>query len=143
MFRRTRGGVEVLLGHPGGPFWARRHEGAWTVPKGGGAAGEDWLATAIREFREETSFEPRGPYLALGHVTQRAGKVVHAWAFEGDCDPAALVSVEVATEWPPRSGRVVMVPELDRVQFFSVDEARRVINAAQAVLLDRLLALVD
>jgi len=143
MFRRTRGGVEVLLGHPGGPFWARRHEGAWTVPKGGGAAGEDWLATAIREFREETSFEPRGPYLALGHVTQRAGKVVHVWAFEGDCDPAAVVSVEVAAEWPPRSGRVVMVPELDRVQFFSVDEARRVINAAQAVLLDRLLALVD
>ncbi len=139
MFRRTGGDVEVLLGHPGGPFWATRHAGAWTIPKGGGDQGEDPLAKAIREFREETGFEPCGPYLPLGQITQRGGKVVRAWAFEGDCDPAAIVSHAVTTEWPPRSGRRITVPEMDRVQFFPPDEARRVINPAQAELIDRLL----
>ena len=139
MFRRKGRDVEVLLGHPGGPFWATRHAGAWTIPKGGGNDGEDPLASAIREFREETGFEPSGPYLALGQITQRAGKVVRAWAFEGDCDPSAIVSHEVRVEWPPRSGRMINVPEMDRVQFFSPDEARRVINVAQAELIDRLL----
>ena len=95
MFRRQGAQIEVLLGHPGGPFWAARHEGAWTIPKGGGDVGEDPLDTAIREFREETGFEPCGPYLPLGHITQRAGKLVRAWAFEGDCDPARLVSNSV------------------------------------------------
>ncbi len=139
MFRRKGLDVEVLLGHPGGPFWATRQAGAWTIPKGGRDEGEDPLATAIREFREETGFEPREPYLPLGQITQRAGKVVRAWAFEGDCDPAAIVSHEVRVEWPPRSGRLIKVPEMDRVQFFSPDEARRVINVAQAELIDRLL----
>jgi predicted NUDIX family NTP pyrophosphohydrolase len=140
MFRRASGSLEVLLGHPGGPFWVKRHEGAWTMPKGGRDPGEEPLAAAIREFREETGFEPAGPYLDLGEVTQRAGKVVRAWAFEGDCDPAALVSLPVPIEWPPRSGRIVHVPELDRVQFFGIDEARRMVNPAQVALLDRLLA---
>ncbi len=142
MFRRGANGLEVLLGHPGGPFWAARHEGAWTVPKGGPDPGEALLAAAIREFREETGFEPCEPYVPLGQITQRGGKVVHAWAFEGDCNPADLVSVQAAAEWPPRSGRVVMVPELDRVQFFGLDDARRVINVAQTEFLDRLAALV-
>jgi predicted NUDIX family NTP pyrophosphohydrolase len=140
MFRRASGSLEVLLGHPGGPFWVKRHEGAWTMPKGGRDPGEEPLAAAIREFREETGFEPAGPYLDLGEVTQRAGKVVRAWAFEGDCGPAALVSLPVPIEWPPRSGRIVHVPELDRVQFFGIDEARRMVNPAQVALLDRLLA---
>jgi predicted NUDIX family NTP pyrophosphohydrolase len=142
MFRRTGGDLEVLLGHPGGPFWVARHEGAWTLPKGGPEGGEALLDAAIREFREETGFDPCGPYLPLGQITQRSGKIVHAWAFEGDCDPAGLVSVTVDTEWPPRSGRRMTVPELDQVRFFSVDEARRVINVAQAVLVDRLLAAI-
>jgi len=142
MFRRTDGQVEVLLGHPGGPFWAARHEGAWTIPKGGIDHGEDPLDTAIREFKEETGFEPNGPYLPLGEITQRSGKLVHAWAFEGDRDPAELVSLEVTIEWPPRSGRYLTVPEIDRVQFFSTDEARRLINVAQVELVNRLMAIV-
>jgi predicted NUDIX family NTP pyrophosphohydrolase len=143
MFRRAGGRVEMLLGHPGGPFWAKRHDGAWTIPKGARERGEDPLAAAVREFREETGFEPRGPYIPLGDVTQRAGKIVHAWAFEGDCDPSNLVSTRVPVEWPPRSGRILQVPELDHVRFFAIEEALRLINPAQAAFLTRLLAIVD
>jgi predicted NUDIX family NTP pyrophosphohydrolase len=139
MFRR-RPGLEVLLGHPGGPFWAQRHEGAWSIPKGGVNAGEDLLTGAIREFTEETGFVPRGPYIPLGRIVQRSGKVVHAWGFEGDCDPSQLVSVTTTMEWPPRSTRIITIPELDRVAFFALDDARRAINVAQAELLDRLIA---
>jgi predicted NUDIX family NTP pyrophosphohydrolase len=142
MFRRTGGPIEVLLAHPGGPFWAARHEGAWTIPKGGIHDGEPPLDSARREFKEETGFEPSGPYLALGHVVQRSGKTVHAWAFEGDCDPEALVSMETTVEWPARSGRRLVVPEVDRVRFFPADEAREAINVAQAAFLDRLVAQV-
>jgi predicted NUDIX family NTP pyrophosphohydrolase len=138
MYRRTDRGVEVLLAHPGGPFWEGRHEGAWTIPKGGIHEGEPALETAQREFREETGFDACGPFVELGHVVQRSGKVVFAWAFEGDCDPAALVSMETTVEWPSRSGRRIVVPEIDRVQFFTIDEARDLINRAQAELLDRL-----
>ena len=143
LFRRLPNrAVEVLLAHPGGPFWQARHEGAWTLPKGGIHAGESPIEAAIREFREETGFEPHEPFLPLGRITQRSGKVVHAWAFEGDCDPRALVSVTARTEWPPRSRQYIDVPEIDCVQFFSIDEAREVINVAQEELLDRLMTLL-
>ncbi len=138
LFRRSGSTLEVLLAHPGGPFWVGRHQGAWTIPKGGIHAGEDPLQTALREFTEETGFTPCGPYIPLGRITQRSGKIVHAWAFEGDCDPAQLTSVMTTTEWPPRSGRHIDIPEIDRAAFFSIDAARDVINVAQAEFLDRL-----
>ena len=138
LFRRREGTLEVLLGHPGGPYWAHRDDGAWSIPKGGMNPGEDALAAAEREFLEETGFAPRGPYLPLGQIVQRGGKVVHAWAFEGDCDPTALQSITTTTEWPPRSGRMITVPELDRVRFFVLGDARLAINVAQVELLNRL-----
>ena len=139
LYRRRPGSpVEVLLGHPGGPFWTARDEGAWTIPKGGIHPGEDPLATAIREFTEETGFPSSPPYVSLGHITQRGGKLVHAWAFEGDCDPSRISSVTASIEWPPRSGRMIEVPEIDRVAFFAMPDAKRAINVAQVELLDRL-----
>ena len=140
LFRRNDGALEVLLGHPGGPYWTSKEEGAWSIPKGGILPGEDPLESAIREFTEETGFVPKGPYLALGSITQRSGKVVHAWAFEGDAEPGQLTSIKTQTEWPPRSGRMIDIPELDRVAFFGIDAARRAINVAQAELLDRLVS---
>ena len=140
--RDGRVALEVLLAHPGGPFWTTRHEGAWTIPKGGIHPGEDPLDTAVREFMEETGFEPSGPYLPLGRIVQRSGKIVHAWAFEGDCDPSRLNSLKTQTEWPPRSGHVIEIPEIDRVAFFSIDDGKRVINVAQAELLERLRAAI-
>lgn len=143
MFRRCNAqGPEVLLAHPGGPFWEKRHEGAWSIPKGGRDRHETPLEAAVREFREETSFEPAGPFYELGHITQRSGKKVHAWAFEGDCDPALARSITTRTEWPPRSGRLIEIPEVDRVAFFLIEDARLVINAGQAQLLDRLIQLL-
>ena len=138
LFRRRNAEIEVLLGHPGGPYWTGRHEGAWSLPKGGILPGEDPLQGAIREFTEETGFTPTGPYIALGSIVQRSGKTVYAWAFEGDCDPTQLVSIMTQTEWPPRSHRMIDIPEFDRVRFFSIEDARRVINVAQGELLDRL-----
>jgi predicted NUDIX family NTP pyrophosphohydrolase len=144
MFRRVcAAGPEVLLGHPGGPFWERRHAGAWSIPKGGRDRDETPLEAALREFREETGFDARGPFHPLGRITQRSGKVVHAWAFEGDCDPASACSITTTTEWPPRSGRLIEVPEIDRVEFFSIEAARVAINIGQARLLDRLLDVLD
>jgi predicted NUDIX family NTP pyrophosphohydrolase len=139
MFRRVHGIVEVLLAHPGGPFWQGRDAGAWTIPKGGIHEGEPPLETARREFKEETGFEPQGPFLPLGSITQRSGKIVHAWAFEGDCDPSAIVSMDTTVEWPVKSGRRIVVPEIDRAAFFSIEEARVAVNPAQAPLFDRLL----
>ncbi len=138
MYRWRANELEVLLGHPGGPYWTARDEGAWSIPKGGVHDREDPLDAAIREFTEETGFAPEGPYLPLGRIVQRSGKVVHAWAFEGDCDPSCLSSITTTTEWPPRSGRVISIPELDRIAFFTINLARRAINVAQAALLDRL-----
>jgi predicted NUDIX family NTP pyrophosphohydrolase len=138
MFRRGAGELQVLLAHPGGPYWASRDDAAWTIPKGGIHPGEGPLDSAIREFREETGFEPCPPFLELGHIVQRSGKVVHAWAFEGDCEPAKLTSAMTTTEWPPKSGKWISVPEIDRAEFFTIEAARPRINPAQADLIDRL-----
>jgi predicted NUDIX family NTP pyrophosphohydrolase len=138
LFRRTDGGVEVLLAHPGGPFWAKRDAGAWTVPKGEVDAGETPLVAARREFHEETGFLAEPPFLPLGEVRQKAGKRVVAWACEGDADPRRLVSNTVTLEWPRDSGRTLTFPEIDRCAWFSLDEAAHRINPAQAGFLDRL-----
>jgi predicted NUDIX family NTP pyrophosphohydrolase len=138
LFRWCGADLQVLLGHPGGPYWSTRDAGAWSIPKGGIMPGEDPLQGAIREFNEETGITPVGPFIPLGSITQRSGKVVHAWAFEGDCDPNRLVSITAKTEWPPRSHRFIDVPELDRAAFFALADARKAINVAQAELLDRL-----
>ena len=139
LYRRTSGVVEVLLAHPGGPYWTGKNDASWTIPKGGMHPGETPIDTAIREFREETGFEPMPPFMPLGHVVQRSGKVVHGFAFAGDADPATLKSEMTTTEWPPKSGRVIHVPEIDRAAFYLIDDARRLINAAQAEFLDRLI----
>ena len=138
MYRRQGGALEVLLVHPGGPFWSNKDLGAWTIPKGEVAEGEDEVTTARREFQEETGLEPRGTLLPLGSVKQKGGKVVHAWAFEGDADAAAIRSNTYRVEWPPRSGQWRTFPEVDRAEWFPLDEARRRINAAQAGLIDTL-----
>ena len=137
LFRRTPG-LEVLLAHPGGPFWEHRDEGAWTIPKGVVADGEELLAAARREFAEETGTALAGPFVPLGSVRQKAGKVVHAWACEGDLDAGAIVSNTMSAEWPPRSGRRVTFPEVDRCAWFDTATARVRINPAQAELLARL-----
>lgn len=138
MYRHRAGALEVLLVHPGGPLWAKRDQGAWSIPKGLVDEGEDLLAAAQREFREETSFEPSGPFLPLASVRQKSGKLVHAWAFEGDCDPTRLVSNTFELEWPPRSGRYQTHPEADRAEFFTLIAARDKINPAQVAFLDEL-----
>ena len=138
LYRRRGEGWEVLLAHPGGPFWARKDLGAWTIPKGEIEPGEDPLACALRELREEAGLAPEGPFHALGEISQRGGKVVHAWAAAGDADPAALRSGTFTMEWPPRSGRTASFPEVDRFAWFDPDEARRRLNPAQAQLIDRL-----
>lgn len=138
MYRRRGGRVEVLLVHPGGPFWRNKDAGAWSIPKGEVQAGEDPLAAARREFEEELGLRAEGPFTQLSPVKQRGGKVVHAWAFEGDCDPAAIRSNTFTTEWPPRSGRMAEFPEIDRAEFFTLAEALDKVNPAQAGLIDQL-----
>jgi len=141
-FRRRAGALEVLLVHPGGPFWARRDLGAWSIPKGEVLAGEDPLAAARREAREETGLRAAGPFVPLGAVRQRGGKRVAAWAVEGDFDPAALRSGRFEMEWPPRSGRRQSFPEVDRAAWFGLDEARARILPGQRPLLDALLVIL-
>lgn len=140
MYRRIGAEVEVFLAHPGGPFYRNKEDGIWTIPKGLPEPGEALEATARREFAEETGLPVSGELLPLGEVRQKAGKVVHAWAFAGDL-PAhyALKSNLCEIEWPPRSGRRMMIPEIDRAAFFSIAEARTKINPAQVAFLDRLL----
>jgi predicted NUDIX family NTP pyrophosphohydrolase len=138
LFRRTGGRLEVFLAHPGGPFWRDRDLGAWTVPKGLLEEGEDPLAAAVREFEEETSIRPEGPYLPLGSIRQRAGKHVHAWAWEGEADPRRVRSNLMRAEWPRGSGRWLSFPEVDRCEWFDAREARQKANPAQAELIDRL-----
>jgi len=136
---RGGGDREVLLVHPGGPFWANKDLGAWSIPKGEHGEEEDPLACALREVEEETGVAlGAGGLLDLGEVRQRGGKVVQAWACEGDLDVARLVSNTFTVQWPPRSGRQQEFPEVDRADWFAVDEARRRINPAQVAFLDRL-----
>ena len=137
---RQRGAPEVLLGHPGGPFWSKKDDGAWTIPKGLISHCETPLAAARREFAEETGYRPRGKALALGEARQPGGKLVHVWAVEDDWDAAKLRSNSFEMEWPPKSGRRQEFPELDRAAWFTLGEARRKILKAQAVFLDRLAA---
>src|SRR5579859_7132586 len=120
LYRRYVNTLEVLLVHPGGPFWAKKDAGAWSIPKGEAESDEDLLACACREFTEETGVVAVGPFHPLPPVRQSGGKIVHAWAAEGDCDPAALRSNTFELEWPPRSGRRVAFPEIDRAGWFDL-----------------------
>ena len=138
LYRRRSGALEVLLAHPGGPFWARRDDGAWTIPKGLIDAGETPEAAARREFFEELGMEAAGTLLPLGSVRQRGGKHVEAFALEGDFDIAALRSNTFETEWPPRSGRVNTYPEVDRAEWMDLATARIKLLEAQRPFLDRL-----
>jgi predicted NUDIX family NTP pyrophosphohydrolase len=139
MFRRRGTDIEVLLMHPGGPFWAKKDHGAWSIAKGEYLQGEDALAVAKREFEEETGARPQGDFLPLGDVVQAGRKVVTAWGVEGDFDPATLVSNRFELEWPPKSGRKASFPEVDRAQWFSPAEARQKILPAQRELISRLI----
>lgn len=131
--------MEVLLVHPGGPFWKKRDAGAWSIPKGEIEPGEQAIDVARREFREELGAEsPAGTPLSLGTVRQAGGKIVHAWALQGDFDESRLDSAKFSMEWPPRSGRSQEFPEVDRAAWFSLEDARRMILPAQATFLDRL-----
>lgn len=132
MFRRRECGVEVLLAHPGGPFWASRDLASWTLPKGAVDEGEEPLAAAQREFTEETGFAVHPPFLLLGELKQKSGKRITAWAFEGDADPMQLQSNLFELEWPPRSGGMQSFPEVDRVQWFGLEAARQKLIGGQA-----------
>ena len=138
LYRRSGAGLEVLLVHPGGPFWQRKDIGAWSIPKGEFDATETAEVAALREFREETGVTLAGALIALAPVRQSRGKVVHAFAMEGDLDPATIHSNTFDLEWPPRSGRVQAFPEIDRAAWFALDEARRRIVAGQQPILDEL-----
>jgi predicted NUDIX family NTP pyrophosphohydrolase len=139
LLHRLRDGQrEVLLVHPGGPFWKNKDDGAWTIPKGEVAEGEDLLAAAQREFEEELGTKPVGEFRELAAVKQKAGKWVHAWAVQGDLDTTTIKSNTFTMEWPPRSGKQAQFPEVDRAAWFPLPEARRKINAAQMPLLEYL-----
>ena len=144
MFRTRNDGLEVLLVHPGGPYFQNKDEGAWTIPKGEIGEGENLLERARIEFAEELGIEASGDWMELGSVRQKGGKTVHAWAFAGDLsDDFKLVSNTFEMEWPPRSGIKQPFPEVDRADFFRVEEARMKINAAQTIFLDRLIELLE
>ena len=143
MYRKREGRLEVLLVHPGGPFFKNKDDGAWTIPKGEVEPEEDLLAAAKREFEEELGFAPIGEFQPLAPVKQKGGKVVHAWAFAGDCEPTAAMSNSFSLEWPPRSGKQAEFPEIDRAEFFSLDAAKVKINAAQVALLEELAAKLE
>jgi predicted NUDIX family NTP pyrophosphohydrolase len=138
MYRRSGNTLEVFLVHPGGPFWVRKDQGAWSIPKGLVDEGEDRLEAAKREFAEETSIRPSGPFIYLGGIWQKSGKQVYGWGFEGNCDLSQVKSNTFPLEWPPKSGQIKEFAEVDRGEFFSLPDARRKINQGQAEFLDRL-----
>jgi predicted NUDIX family NTP pyrophosphohydrolase len=138
MYRMKDGVLQFLLVHPGGPLFCNKDEGIWSIPKGESEPDEDLLLTAQREFEEETGLKPAGPFLPLQPIQQKSGKIVHAWAFAGDCDPTLLTSNNFTMEWPPRSGQRMEFPEIDRAEFFDLDTAKRKINAGQDGLLEEL-----
>jgi predicted NUDIX family NTP pyrophosphohydrolase len=140
---RRRGDLEVFLVHPGGPFWAKKDAGAWSLPKGEFAEGEDPLQAAKREFTEETGFTIDGEFLPLEPLKQRGGKTVHAWAIEADCDASEIRSNLFSLEWPLKSGRMQQFPEVDRAQWFNIPEARKRILASQVGFIDQLMALLS
>lgn len=142
LYRQSKRGLEVFLVHPGGPFWAKKDLGAWSIPKGEYVEGEAPLDAAIREFQEETGFPATGVFIDLGTIRQSGAKVVSAWAFEGDCNPAQLRSNLSRLEWPPHSGRRLEFPEVDQGRWFSLPEAREHILRSQAPLLETLSARV-
>jgi predicted NUDIX family NTP pyrophosphohydrolase len=142
--RERSGEREVLLVHPGGPMWAKRDAGAWSIPKGEYDSTEDPLAAAKREFEEELgTAAPDGPVKDLGEIKQKSGKIVSAWAVAGDLDVTEITSNTVEVQWPPRSGKMLEIPEVDRAEWFPIHEAREKINPAQAELLDRLAEILD
>ena len=138
MFRKRNNELQFLLVHPGGPFWKNKDAGAWTIPKGEIEEGEDALAAARREFEEELGVKAEGEFIELTAIKQKGGKVVQAWAFEGDCDPSQIKSNSFQMEWPPKSGKMAEFPEVDRAEFFELEEAKGKINAAQIALLEEL-----
>jgi predicted NUDIX family NTP pyrophosphohydrolase len=142
LYRTTGNAPEFLLVHPGGPFFRGKDAGTWSIPKGEIEEGESPLESAIREFGEETSFSSAGPFLFLGSITQKSGKTVTAWACRGDCDPETLRSNACTIEWPPKSGKQLSFPEVDRAAFFTLEAAREKINPAQVALLERLTVLL-
>ena len=138
MYRWSGSVLEVFLVHPGGPFWAKKDEGSWSIPKGLVNEDEDKLEAAKREFVEETSIVPSGPWVDLGEIRQKSGKNVYGWAFEGNCDLAQVKSNTFTLEWPPKSGQMKQFPEIDKGDFFSLTDALRKINQNQAEFLKRL-----
>ncbi|MGA2622003.1 MAG: NUDIX domain-containing protein [Thermoguttaceae bacterium] len=143
MYRFRKTGLQVLLVHPGGPVWKNKDDGVWSVPKGEVEPGEDLLTTAQREFKEELGFKPLGQFVGLKPIKQKSGKMVHAWAFQGDCDPTKIESNLCTMEWPPGSGRQIQFPEVDKAVFFDLDVAKRKVNPGQVGLLEELEALVQ
>ena len=139
LYRFRNGEIEVFLVHPGGPFWAKKDLGAWSIPKGEFSTGEDPLTAAKREFEEETGMRVEGEFIPLGSIRQRGGKVVHAWALEGDCDASRIKSNTFSMEWPPKSGKIKEFPEIDRAGWFSPGVARQKIHRDQEEFIDRLL----
>jgi predicted NUDIX family NTP pyrophosphohydrolase len=143
MYRRREDEAEVFLVHPGGPYWAKKDQGAWTIPKGEYDDDEEPFAAAKREFFEETGFAPDGEFLSLGEVRQNNGKTITAWAFRGDCDATLLQSNTCEIEWPPKSGQRLQIPEIDRGSWFTLDNAHRHIRPDLDDLLLRSMALIE
>ena len=142
LFRKTNNILEIFLVHPGGPFFKNKDEGSWSIPKGEFSDDEEGLAAAKREFEEETGQAIDGEFISLGTIRQKNGKTVYAWAIEGDINHETIFSNTCEVEWPPRSGKKLTIPEIDRAAWFEVVEAKQKINPAQAELIDRLTALI-